>query len=216
MVLNIDQHKPSNEIADRRIFKLHKTRNMKPPLRALFLGAPGAGKGTQVKTILAAFPGLHPISSGDSLRAQIASNSLLGSQARAFVDAGALVPDTLVTALILAQLESITTSSSPSSSIAFTKPAHSLKPSESASTPSTSKSLKPSHSDSRNWLLDGFPRTLPQAKTLDEFLEKARAPLTVVINLNVPESVIYERIEGRWIHPASVCIVTDVWISGIS
>ncbi|KAF6122956.1 adenylate kinase 3 [Phyllostomus discolor] len=49
-----------------------------------------------------------------------------------------------------------------------------------------------------NWLLDGFPRTLPQAEALDRAY-----PIDLVINLNVPFEVIKQRLTARWIHPAS-------------
>ncbi|KAI9494466.1 adenylate kinase-domain-containing protein [Zychaea mexicana] len=48
-----------------------------------------------------------------------------------------------------------------------------------------------------NWLLDGFPRTILQAKALDARLQKLTQPLNLVINLEVPEDVILERIMGK-------------------
>lgn len=51
-----------------------------------------------------------------------------------------------------------------------------------------------------SWLLDGFPRTLPQAKLLTEDLTKKDANLNLVVELKVPEKVILERIENRWVH----------------
>lgn len=57
---------------------------------------------------------------------------------------------------------------------------------------------------STSWLLDGFPRTLGQAQMLDKQLdEKQHKPLQLVVNLDVPEDVILERILQRWTHPAS-------------
>ncbi|KAI9001967.1 adenylate kinase-domain-containing protein [Gaertneriomyces semiglobifer] len=55
----------------------------------------------------------------------------------------------------------------------------------------------------KNWMLDGFPRTLAQAKNLDDHLLETSQPLNMVINLDVPEEVILGRIIDRWIHPAS-------------
>ncbi|KAI8906988.1 adenylate kinase [Powellomyces hirtus] len=57
--------------------------------------------------------------------------------------------------------------------------------------------------EGKNWMLDGFPRTLSQAQTLDAHLETLQHPLDLVINLDVPEEVILQRIMDRWIHPAS-------------
>lgn len=54
--------------------------------------------------------------------------------------------------------------------------------------------------DSKDWLLDGFPRTLGQAKMLDTTLEKEGKPLKLVVNLDVPEEVILDRILQRWTH----------------
>lgn len=56
---------------------------------------------------------------------------------------------------------------------------------------------------SRSFFLDGFPRTLAQAKSLDTYLTNLGAPLTLVIDLAVPASVILDRIANRWIHAPS-------------
>lgn len=55
----------------------------------------------------------------------------------------------------------------------------------------------------KSWLLDGFPRTLPQARYLDSFLKPRNSQLNLVINICVPPSVILERITSRLIHPPS-------------
>ncbi|KAF9572773.1 hypothetical protein EC968_009501 [Mortierella alpina] len=52
----------------------------------------------------------------------------------------------------------------------------------------------------QNWLLDGFPRTMAQARTLDRTLQEVNQPLNLVIHLNVPEDVILQRIMDRWVH----------------
>ncbi|KAJ3168025.1 hypothetical protein HDU88_001973 [Geranomyces variabilis] len=57
--------------------------------------------------------------------------------------------------------------------------------------------------DGKNWMLDGFPRTRAQAETLETHLETLGHPLDLVINLDVPEEVILQRIIDRWVHPAS-------------
>ncbi len=72
--------------------------------RIIFLGAPGAGKGTQAK-ILADGQGIPHISTGDILRAAVVQQSLLGLKAKAFMDAGDLVPDQLVIDLIRERLQ---------------------------------------------------------------------------------------------------------------
>jgi len=55
----------------------------------------------------------------------------------------------------------------------------------------------------QNWLLDGFPRTINQAVSLDENLLGTGQPLSLVINLHVPEEVILQRIMDRWVHVSS-------------
>ncbi|KAH3678346.1 hypothetical protein WICMUC_001579 [Wickerhamomyces mucosus] len=51
-----------------------------------------------------------------------------------------------------------------------------------------------------SWLLDGFPRTLNQAKVLHQDLFKYDSTINLVVELKVPEKVILERIENRWVH----------------
>ncbi|WFD00999.1 hypothetical protein MYAM1_003759 [Malassezia yamatoensis] len=57
--------------------------------------------------------------------------------------------------------------------------------------------------DQSDWLLDGFPRTSGQATMLNESLHSKNTPLTLVVNLNVPEEVILQRVLDRWTHIAS-------------
>lgn len=52
----------------------------------------------------------------------------------------------------------------------------------------------------KHWILDGFPRTLPQGEMLDEALHTRGTPLTLIVNLDVPDEVILSRISDRWIH----------------
>ena len=68
-------------------------------MRAVFLGPPGAGKGTQAKRLVQV-RGVPHLSTGDMLRAARASGTPLGEQARAIMDAGELVPDAVVDALV--------------------------------------------------------------------------------------------------------------------
>ncbi|CAI5513626.1 unnamed protein product [Closterium sp. Naga37s-1] len=56
---------------------------------------------------------------------------------------------------------------------------------------------------SKGFILDGFPRTVVQAEKLDAMLEKKGQKVDKVLNFEVPDSVLEERITGRWIHPAS-------------
>ncbi|KAF8136594.1 ADK-domain-containing protein [Boletus edulis] len=52
----------------------------------------------------------------------------------------------------------------------------------------------------RHWILDGFPRTLGQGKLLDTHLESQNIPLTLIVNLDIPDKVILGRISDRWVH----------------
>ena len=69
--------------------------------RLIFLGVPGAGKGTQAM-ILSESQGIPHISTGDILRAAVKKQTALGLEAKGFMDAGNLVPDSLVINMILA------------------------------------------------------------------------------------------------------------------
>lgn len=103
--------------------------------------------------------GLVAMSSGDVLRAEIESNSDLGKQARGFVDSGGLVPDDLVTGVMLLGVARV--------------PA------------------------GRGFILDGFPRTVPQAEALQKGLDSFGSALHGVIDFQMPDARIIERIVGR-------------------
>ena len=72
--------------------------------RLLFLGPPGAGKGTQAELLAAAHNLLH-LSTGDLLRAEVAAGTSLGMEAEAVMASGALVSDELVLAIVRSRLE---------------------------------------------------------------------------------------------------------------
>lgn len=73
-------------------------------MRLILLGPPGAGKGTQAARVCETH-GLVHLSTGDLLRAAVGAGSELGNEAKSFMDAGNLVPDTLVLALVRERLE---------------------------------------------------------------------------------------------------------------
>lgn len=125
--------------------------------RCVFLGAPGAGKGTQAKRVAEAASVAH-ISTGDMLRQEVAAATPLGLEAKTFMDAGKLVPDAVIIGMVRARIQ---------------------------------------QPDARSaWILDGFPRTLPQAEALDRNLSGSAA-LSHVIYFAVPESVLIGRLSGR-------------------
>jgi adenylate kinase len=126
--------------------------------RLIFLGAPGAGKGTQAKA-LADLCGIPHVSTGDILRAAVANQTPLGVQAKAYMDRGDLVPDQLVVDLIRERLH---------------------------------------ESDAQSgWVLDGFPRNVPQAEFLDDLLHSIHQPYDNVVNLDVPDDVLVKRMLSR-------------------
>ena len=138
----------------------------------VFLGAPGAGKGTQAKRISEKY-GIPHISTGDILRANIKAGTELGKLAKSYIDKGALVPDEVIIKVMQARL---------------------------------------AQEDCKNgYLLDGFPRTIEQAKALDGITE-----VTLAINIAVDGDAVVARIAGRRMcvcgesyhvstHPSNVC-----------
>ena len=73
-------------------------------MRVVLLGAPGAGKGTQCKNIVARY-GLVHLSSGDILRQERAAGSELGKQAQSYMDSGGLVPDEIIIGMMAKAIE---------------------------------------------------------------------------------------------------------------
>lgn len=129
-------------------------------MRIILLGAPGAGKGTQAQFIMEKY-GIPQISTGDMLRAAVKAGTELGKQAKEIMDAGKLVTDELVIALVKERI---------------------------------------AQDDCRNgFLLDGFPRTIPQADAMKE----AGINVDYVIEFAVPDELIVERIVGRRVHASS-------------
>jgi len=123
-------------------------------MNIIFLGAPGAGKGTQADNVSAEL-NIPSISTGVILREAIAEKTAMGLKAKEYMDTGALVPDDIVISIIKERL------------------------------------AKP---DCRNgFILDGFPRTVPQA----EYLEKSGVVIDLVIDIHVPDEKITERMSGR-------------------
>lgn len=126
--------------------------------RLIFLGPPGTGKGTQAARASERF-GLTALSSGDALRAEIKAGTELGRQVSEFVESGTLVPDALITDVILAAIRKF--------------------------------------APDKGFVLDGFPRTVPQAQALDAGLEQRGAAIGAVLNFRLAADEIIRRVTNR-------------------
>lgn len=123
-------------------------------MKIIFLGAPGAGKGTQAE-IVAARLGIPTVSTGAMIREALKAGTDMGLKAKKFIEAGALVPDDVVIGIIKERL---------------------------------------AKSDcAKGFILDGFPRTVPQAEALD----RMGVELDRVVSIEVPDESIVARMSGR-------------------
>jgi adenylate kinase len=127
-------------------------------MQILFLGPPGAGKGTQCQR-LAKQLNLPHLSSGDLLREAVKVGTVAGIRAKQYMDQGQLVPDDVLINMFRDKLQQ------PECNGGF--------------------------------ILDGFPRNVPQAQALDELLAELNKNLNFVLNLEVDENLLKERIVGR-------------------
>ena len=124
----------------------------------VFLGPPGAGKGTQCKRLVDRC-GLKHLSSGDILRRERAEGTELGKKAQSFMDSGVLVPDDLIVAMMVREMGQ--------------------------------------SANGDGFVLDGFPRTIGQAKELDAALNESGTKIDMVLNLEVDDAKLEQRITGR-------------------
>ena len=123
-------------------------------MKLILLGAPGAGKGTQAEIVCEKLA-IPSISTGNILREAVKNGTQAGLEAKSFMDAGALVPDAVVIAILKDRIAA---------------------------------------DDCKNgFILDGFPRTVPQAEALDEM----GVEIDRVIEIDVPDEVIESRLGGR-------------------
>lgn len=129
-------------------------------LNIILLGPPGCGKGTQA-SILAEKYGMYKLSTGDLVRAEIASGSEIGVKVKQVVDSGQFPDDEIILSLIETKVKTLV-------------------------------------SDGASIIFDGVPRTLNQAKKLDQMLNEMGAKITHVIELKVSEQALVDRITGRF------------------
>lgn len=123
-------------------------------MNLILLGAPGAGKGTQAEVICDALK-IPTISTGNIIREALKNGTETGLKAKAFMDAGKLVPDEVVIDIIKERLVQ--------------------------------------EDCQKGFILDGFPRTVPQAEALD----KMGITIDKVVEIFVPDETIQQRLSGR-------------------
>ena len=124
----------------------------------IFLGAPGAGKGTQAREVSTALS-IPQISTGDILRDSVKKGTPLGLAAKVKMEAGQLVPDEVVCGIVEERI------SEPDCRAGF--------------------------------ILDGFPRTIPQAEFVDRALDTKGRGKPLVVNIAVEQDVLMKRLTGR-------------------
>ena len=123
-------------------------------MNIIFLGAPGAGKGTQADKVSVTY-GIPTISTGAIIREAIKTGTPMGTAAKQYTEKGDLVPDEVVIGIIKERLAN--------------------------------------DDCAKGFILDGFPRTIPQAKALDEMGVK----VDLALSIEVRDEVIVERMGGR-------------------
>ncbi len=126
-------------------------------MKLIFMGPPGAGKGTQAERVGAKFEIAH-ISTGDMLRQERREKTQLGNLAQSYIDKGELVPDDVIISMVVERIK------------------------------------KPDCE--KGFLLDGFPRTIPQADALGKIVD-----IDAVVNIDSPANAIIKRIAGRRMCP---------------
>jgi adenylate kinase len=128
----------------------------------IFLGPPGAGKGTQAQ-LLKERNGFIQVSTGDLLREAVKNQTELGKLAKKYMDEGKLVSDDLIISLIKEKLQE--------------------------------------YAD-KNIIFDGFPRTIPQAESLDNLLSKLNKNIDAVILFKIEDEEVIKRLAGRRVCPS--------------
>ncbi len=141
-------------------------------MNLVFLGPPGAGKGTQARR-LADRHGIPQVATGDILREAMASGSEVGRKAKSYYDRGELVPDEVMLEVVAGRLRQ------PDAA--------------------------------RGFVLDGFPRTVPQAEGLERILAGLGRRLDAVLLFELPRDALVRRLSGRWVCRAHGHVFHEVY-----
>mmetsp|Transcript_24165 Transcript_24165/g.48061 ORF Transcript_24165/g.48061 Transcript_24165/m.48061 type:complete len:244 (+) Transcript_24165:23-754(+) len=135
-----------------------------PETRAILIGPPGCGKGSQAPRLVEERCICH-LATGDMLRSAVAAGTEMGLAAKAAMESGGLVSDEIVVGIIRDAIQQ----------------------------PQCAK----------GFALDGFPRTENQARALDDMLSTRGVEIDAVVNMQIDDELLVERISGRRIHPGS-------------
>lgn len=127
-------------------------------MNIILIGPPGVGKGTQAKFLVEAY-NIPQISTGDMLRANVREATPLGTEAKKFMNAGQLVPDSVILGMMKSR---------------FSEP-----------------------DCDAGYILDGFPRTIPQAEGLEDLLNDMGQQIDSVLVLDVNHEEIIKRLSSR-------------------
>ena len=148
-------------------------------INIVIFGAPGAGKGTQATLLAEKYDFLH-ISTGDLLRQEVSLRTPIGLRAKAIMDRGDLVGDDIVVQLLHRALQQRSTHPDPDSQEDpwdVARKGHSRRP--------------------EGCIVDGFPRTVQQAQTLDFVVRRLKRTLDLIVAIDVPRDLLIQRIHER-------------------
>ncbi|MBR2959139.1 MAG: nucleoside monophosphate kinase [Bacteroidales bacterium] len=145
----------------------------------VIFGAPGVGKGTQAKLLAEKYDLLH-ISTGDLLRQEVQMQTPVGQRAQAIINRGDLVGDDIVVPLLDRALRLRSTHPDPDSQI-----------------DPWDRQIHGAPHRPEGCIIDGFPRTVPQAQTLEFLFRRMKRRIDLVLAIEVSRNELVRRIHER-------------------